>query len=92
MTMDDGQRPVTIAHPEHFVLRWAKKLKLKKNMNGWWILQYYEKNKEFEKIIIMLSSYQHNPYWQGLLEGQHYFILVFLFCLLFKDISCATLT
>ena len=22
---DDGQRPVTIAHPEHFVLRWAKK-------------------------------------------------------------------
>jgi len=22
--MDDGQRPVTIAHPEHFVLRWAK--------------------------------------------------------------------
>jgi len=20
----DGQRPVTIAHPEHFVLRWAK--------------------------------------------------------------------
>jgi len=21
---DDGQRPVTIAHPEHFVLRWAK--------------------------------------------------------------------
>jgi len=25
-TTDDGQRPVTIAHPEHFVLRWAKKL------------------------------------------------------------------
>jgi len=25
MLMDDGQRPVTIAHPEHFVLRWAKK-------------------------------------------------------------------
>ena len=24
MTDDDGQRPVTIAHPEHFVLRWAK--------------------------------------------------------------------
>jgi len=24
-TTDDGQRPVTIAHPEHFVLRWAKK-------------------------------------------------------------------
>jgi len=23
-TTDDGQRPVTIAHPEHFVLRWAK--------------------------------------------------------------------
>jgi len=23
---DDGQRPVTIAHPEHFVLRWAKKM------------------------------------------------------------------
>jgi len=23
--MDDGQGPVTIAHPEHFVLRWAKK-------------------------------------------------------------------
>ena len=23
-TDDDGQRPVTIAHPEHFVLRWAK--------------------------------------------------------------------
>jgi len=22
-TTDDGQRPVTIAHPEHFVLRWA---------------------------------------------------------------------
>jgi len=21
---DDGQRPVTIAHPEHFVLRWTK--------------------------------------------------------------------
>ena len=25
-TTDDGQRPVTIAHREHFVLRWAKKL------------------------------------------------------------------
>jgi len=24
-TTDDGQRPITIAHPEHFVLRWAKK-------------------------------------------------------------------
>ena len=24
-TTDDGQRPVTIAHHEHFVLRWAKK-------------------------------------------------------------------
>jgi len=24
-TTDDGQRPLTIAHPEHFVLRWAKK-------------------------------------------------------------------
>jgi len=24
-TDDDGQRPVTIAHPKHFVLRWAKK-------------------------------------------------------------------
>jgi len=24
-TTDDGQRPVTIAHLEHFVLRWAKK-------------------------------------------------------------------
>ena len=23
-TTHDGQRPVTIAHPEHFVLRWAK--------------------------------------------------------------------
>jgi len=23
---DDGQRPVTIAHPEHFVLWWAKKI------------------------------------------------------------------
>ena len=21
----DGQRPITIGHPEHFVLRWAKK-------------------------------------------------------------------
>jgi len=24
-TTDDGQRPITIAHLEHFVLRWAKK-------------------------------------------------------------------
>jgi len=24
LTTDDGQRPITIAHPEHFVLRWAK--------------------------------------------------------------------
>ena len=24
MTDDDGQRPVTIAHLEHFLLRWAK--------------------------------------------------------------------
>ena len=24
LTDDDGQRPVTIAHPEHFVLGWAK--------------------------------------------------------------------
>jgi len=29
-TTDDGQRPVTIAHPEHFVLRWAKKLTKKR--------------------------------------------------------------
>ena len=28
MTTDDGQRSVTIAHPEHFVLRWAKKLSI----------------------------------------------------------------
>jgi len=25
-TTHDGQRPITIAHPEHFVLRWAKTL------------------------------------------------------------------
>ena len=25
-TDDDGQSPVTIAHHEHFVLRWAKKV------------------------------------------------------------------
>jgi len=27
-TTDDGQRPVTIAHPEHKVLRWAKNVTL----------------------------------------------------------------
>ena len=27
-THDDGQRPITIAHPEHLVLRWVKKLKI----------------------------------------------------------------
>jgi len=26
-TDDDGPRPITIAHPKHFVLRWAKKTK-----------------------------------------------------------------
>jgi len=26
-THDDGQRPVTIAHPEHFVHRWAKNMR-----------------------------------------------------------------
>jgi len=25
-THDDGQRPITKAHPEHFVLRWAKNM------------------------------------------------------------------
>jgi len=30
-TTDDGQRPVTIAHPEHFVLRWAKNKLWKQN-------------------------------------------------------------
>ena len=29
---DDGQRPVTIAHPEHFVLRRAKKPKKPKQI------------------------------------------------------------
>ena len=27
LTDDDGQRPATIAYPEHFVLRWTKNQK-----------------------------------------------------------------
>ena len=43
----DGQRPVTIAHFEHFVLRWAKKCKTKLygiflwiNQSPMWILHH----------------------------------------------------
>jgi len=32
-TTDDGQSPVTIAHHEHFVLRWAKKLRFRNHTN-----------------------------------------------------------
>jgi len=38
-TTDDGQRPVTIAHPENFVLRWAKSKEL---MNVWFGFLYFQ--------------------------------------------------
>ena len=46
-TSDDGQRPVTIAHHEHFVLRWAKKQQK--------IWQMWLWPKEFVIIVLMLQ-------------------------------------
>ena len=40
-TTDDGQRPVTIAHHEHFVLRWAQKGLMKHTEQIFSFIHYY---------------------------------------------------
>ena len=50
-TTDDGQRPVTIAHPEHFVLRWAKKAKSK---------MFYSAGPNFVSMTDVARCYNNN--------------------------------
>jgi len=76
-TTDDGQRPVTIAHHEHFVLRWAKNTYFKQ-----YICNFYSKTSN-EGDTPSPLAYCVPPYF-----GLAYCVLPFFglaYCVLFNN-------